>query len=198
MLHSTYSKNIGNLSDASKRLSEEQVKLLTKIRSKGRFDRLMAVLPDGWEKTFKINFYDEPFRVNQVFSQFRQFKGSKTTHERTILSIIINSQTATDEDTGTTYLKYEATPAKYDEYLKRDYDYPFEADIWKINHDLSEHTPASFHLDHKLIWVMKERSIPLDSDEAIETVPYTYSINVYVPTAEVLIEVENLKQNGVQ
>lgn len=197
MLISTYSRNLEKLIEAPERLNQTQIQLLTKIRSKGRFDRLMEVLPDGWEDKFKINFYDNPFDVAKVFCNEKRYKNSETIFEQTVLSIIINAQLSVDPETHESRLKYPATPAQYDEYYQRDYDYPVEAKKWKINQDMSYVTPASFHLDHKLIWTAKIREVDINSDINIEDVPYSYSINVYVPTAEILTEVLNLKMNGV-
>lgn len=197
MLIKTYSENIGKLVDSTERLTEAEINLLTKIRSKGRFDQLMEVLPQNWEKIFKVNFYDNPFEVAQTFRNEKHYKNSHNVFERTVLSVIINKQLKKDPETGESKLKYPAVPSRYDEYYQRDYDYPVEENKWKINHDLSEFVPASFHLDHKLIWTMQERSVDINSEQDITKVPYKYSINIYVPTSDVLIEVENLKRNGV-
>lgn len=198
MLISTYSHNLEKLINAHERLNEVQIKLLTAIRSKGRFDRLMEVLPEGWEDNFEINFFDNPFDVATRFCNEKRYQNSRTIFEQTVLSVIINAQLEVDSETQESKLKYPATPAKYDEYYKRDYEYPIEMNKWKVNHEMSYVSPASFHLDHKLIWTMKKREVDINSTDKIEDVPYSYSINVYVPTPEILTEVLNLKMNGVQ
>lgn len=184
MLFSLYTEKISALSASSLQLSVAQIALLRKLQSKTMFKELMDALPKDWEKSFKIVFYDSPEKVNQKFQNFIKYKGNKVVHEVIVSSIIAS--------------KLEETiPAKYDEYLKRDYDYPIEEDKWKINQDLTYFTPSSFHLDHKLIWLSKEREIPMSSNDTIESVDYKYTINVYVPNPDIVIDVENLKLNGV-
>ncbi len=189
MLYSTYTKNENCFTKANKKLNKQQELLLREIRSKSRFNQLMEVLPDGWEKSFEINFYYDPSDIIQSFRESVMSQGSRKIGERIILSVIVSEN-------------HPATPTKYNEHLKRDYDYPIEEDKWKIDQDLTEFTPASFHLDHKLIWTMKERSIsdiPNDSSRKIslKEIPFKYSINVYVPEPHILVSVENLKLNGV-
>lgn len=193
MLMSTYSVNVEKVADSTSQMSEAQVKLLNLIRSKGRFDQLMEVLPDGWEDKFEIVYYDDPISVAHNFREEKRSTGSKVIYDRKILSVIFNKRRLSD---GVTF-KYNAIPAKYDEHKRRDYDYPIEENVWKTDTDLSEYIPASFHVDHKLIWLVQEREIDINSDVRIEDVPYKYSINIYVPTEETLIEVEKIKKFGV-
>lgn len=194
MLMSVYSKNLEKVTNGStSQMSDAQIKLLNLIRSKGRFEQLMEVLPEGWENTFEIICYSDPVSVSQQFREERRSTGSKRVYERKILSIIFNKQRAND---GVSF-KYNPTPAKYDEIKRRDYDFPIEENAWKIDTDLSEYSPAIFHVDHKLIWLMQEREVEINSNVNIEDVPYKYSINIYVPTEETLIEVEKIKKSGV-
>ena len=193
MLLSTYTENIDKVVDLATQMSEAQIRLLNLIRSKGRFDQLMEVLPEGWENKFEIICYDNPTDVSHQFREEKRSTGSRVVYERKILSVIFNKQRLND---GVTF-KYNAIPAKYDEHKRRDYDYPIEANAWKTDIELSEYTPCSFHVDHKLIWVVQQREVDINSDARIEDVPYKYSINIYVPTEETLIEVEKLKTKGV-
>ena len=128
--------------------------------------------------------------------QFREEKrscGSRLVYDRRILAVIFNKQRATD---GVSF-KYEPTPAKYDEHKRRDYEYPVEENVWKIDTELSEYSTPIFHVDHKLIWITQERNVDIKSNVKIEDVPYKYTISIYVPTEETLIEVEKMKTLGV-
>lgn len=196
MLLSTFSTNISKLVNSNNQMSEAQIKLLNLIRSKGRFNQLMEVLPDGWEEAFEIKYYENPEEVSHEFREEKQRVGSKVIYDRSILSIIINKQRVKDEN-GNPVFKYNAVPSKYEEFKRRDYDYPFEANIWKTDVDLSEYTLGSFHIDHKLIWIVQERRVDINSEIKIEDVPYKYSINIYVPTEETLIEVDKLNSMGI-
>lgn len=193
MLLSVYSENVKKVVDSTSQMSEAQIKLLNLIRSKGRFDQLIEVLPENWEDKFEIVYYDDPSIVSREFREERRSYGSRIVYDRKILSVIFNKQRLAD---GVTF-KYEPTPAKYDEHKRRDYDYPVENNVWKTDTELSEYYPSSFHVDHKLIWVTKQREVDINSDVKIENVPYKYSINIYVPTEETLIEVEKIKNSGV-
>ena len=192
MLMSIYSENIEKVVNATDHLTEAQIKLLNLIRSKGRFEQLMEVLPEDWEEKFEIMYYDDPSTVAHQFREEKRSLGSRVVYDRKILSIIFNKQREKD---GITY-KYNAIPAKYDEHRRRDYDYPIESNIWKLDTDLSEYRSASFHVDHKLIWIAQHREVDINSETKIENVPYKYSINIYVPTEETLIEVEKIKKMG--
>lgn len=193
MLMSTYSANIKKVVDTTDQMSEAQIKLLNLIRSKGRFDQLMEVLPEDWENKFEIICYDDPADVTHEFREEKRSCGSKVVYDRKILSVIFNKQRKKD---GVTY-KYAAIPAKYDEHKRRDYEYPIEDNVWKTDTELSEYSPASFHVDHKLIWLLQQREVDINSETKIEDVPYKYSINIYVPTEETLIDVEKIKKSGV-
>lgn len=184
MLNSTYSKKLAALSDTEKVLNDSQIILLKFIKSKSRFEQLMSVLPNGWENTYKLNFYEDPDEASKAFLNTKRFKGPKPILERTVLSIIVSD-------------KHAAIPGNYDEHLKRDNDYPLEADKWKTYLGLTQFTPASFHIDHKLIWIMQEKEIAFDSEEKLLDVEPKYSINVYVPSPNVLINVENIKLNDL-
>ncbi len=197
MLFSTFTNKQKELTEMPKKLSQAEINLLTTIRSKGRFDQLMEVLPVDWEKTFEVNIFHNPDEVSRAFINEKRYRNSETIYENTVLSIIINKQSTLDTETGESYFKYPAVPARYDEYFKRDYDEPVEANKWKNNSDLTEFIPGSFHLDHKLIWVSKKRGINISSEGKIDNEPYKYSINIYIPSEETLIAVENLKRNGV-
>jgi len=182
MLNSVYSKVLNSLANSKESLSDAQISLLEKIQSKSRFEQLMAVLPEDWENMYTINFYDEIEMVTRAFQSSRVCKGHRIKKERIIRSIIVSEG-------------HDAVPGRYDEYLKRDYDYPIEEDKWKIDHDLTEYILPSFHIDHRLIWTMKEREVDIASNETVEDAKFNYSINVYIPKPKVLIDVENIKLN---
>lgn len=182
MLNLVYSKALSSLATSKESLSVAQTSLLEKIQSKSRFEQLMAVLPEGWEEMYTINFYDEVETVTRAFQNSKVYKGHRTKKERIIRSIIVSEG-------------HDAVPGRYDEYLKRDYEYPIEEDKWKIDQDLTEYVLPSFHIDHRLIWTMKEREVNLDNNETVENTEFKYTINVYIPKPEVLIDVENIKLN---
>ena len=93
--------------------------------------------------------------------------------------------------------KHPAFPGKYEEYLKRDKDYPVEEDKWKLYMGLTEFTKTNFHIDHRLIWTARERKIDFSNSDKIKDTPYDYSINVYVPNDEYLINAETIKLNNL-
>lgn len=177
MLNSVYLEKIEELSNAEKKLTEAQISLLTAIQSKTRFEELMEVLPENWEEFYTINFYSDPGKVSNDFMNRRTYKTSNLIFERRITSVIVSD-------------KHPASPGKYEEYLKRDTDYPISADKWKVYMGLTELVRTSFHIDHKLIWIAKERKLGTDSN-------YRYSINVYIPNVDYLINAETIKINNL-
>lgn len=183
MLNSVYFEKLGKLSNATQHLTDAQLSLLNAINSKSRFEQLMEALPDDWEKTHKINIYTDIPSTIYAFRNLAKYRGKNCIYERSVISVIVSD-------------KHKATPSRYYEHFKRDYDYPPEEDKWKVDHDLTEFFPASFHVDHRLIWVMREREVEPNSGMSIENADFTYSINVYIPSAETLANVETLKLNN--
>lgn len=183
MLNSVYLESLDKLSYVTQHLTDAQLSLLNAINSKSRFEQLMEALPDDWEKTHKLNFYTDIPSTIYAFRNLTKYKGKTCIYERTVLSVIVND-------------KHKAVPSSYYEHLKRDYDYPPEEDKWKVDHDLTEFVPASFHVDHRLIWIMSEKEVNPDSNIPIQNADATYSINVYIPSAETLANVETLKLNN--
>lgn len=194
MLMSIYSANIEKVVNSTGQMSEAEIKLLNLIRSKGRLEWLLEILPEGWEKTFEINYYEDPNEVSKEFREEKISKDARVVYDRKVNAVIFNRQTV--ESNGQKVFKFNAVPAKYDEHKRRDYDYPIEDDMWKPDDFLSKYTPGFFHVDHKLIWIVQERKVENGSDLDINDIPYKYSINIYVPTEETMIEVEKIKKLG--
>jgi len=181
MLNSTYANTLGKLSVVCSTLTETQIELLKVINSKSRFEQLMAVLPENWEKTHKINYFSNPFTVATNFLNQTTSRPDKKLYERSILHVVVSD-------------KHIASPGRYDEHLKRDTDNPGE---WKVYQGLTHLVPSTFHVDHKLIWITKERSVTHDSTISIDDVDYSYSINIYIPSLDTLINAENMKLNNL-
>lgn len=179
MLNSVYSEKVKYLTEDCTPLTETQIFLLKTLKSKSRFEQLMEVLPENWENTHEIKLYATPSEVATAFMTQTSSRPDKKFYERIVLDVVVSAN-------------HEAVPGNYDEHLKRDNDNP---GYWKIYQGLTTVSYSSFHIDHKLIWITKERRIEPDSDASIENVPYSYCINIYVPSLETLSTVETLKLN---